>query len=151
MLRLIGVGNSWRGDDAVGLFVAQQIAQRGGEDIAVIAHEGEPIELIDTLARSEEVWLIDAVASTGAPGTIHRLDASATPLPAALFGVSTHRFGLPETLELARALGRLPANVRVYGVQGYNFDTGATLSPTVRAAAEALTGELLDEVAACAR
>jgi hydrogenase maturation protease len=151
MLTLIGIGNSWRGDDAVGLFVAEQLGARRRDDIAVIVHEGEPIELIDTLALIDEVWLIDAVASNAAPGTIHRLDASASELPAGLFGISTHRFGLPETLELARALGGLPARVRVYGIEGDRFDTGGALSPAVHAAAAALTTELLDEVAACAR
>ena len=79
--------------------------------------------------------VVDAVRSGAAPGTVHRFDVGSGPLPAALrSSASTHLLGLAEALELARALGRLPARVTVYGIEAERFDTGAPVTPRVAAA-----------------
>ena len=70
-------------------------------------------------------------------------------MPPALAGSSTHLLGLADAVELARALGRLPATTVVYGIEGAAFDTGTGLSQPVAAAAErvaaAIRRELEDE------
>ena len=150
MLRLIGVGNRWRADDGAGLLVAKLIARRRPAGIEVICHSGEPIELIGELADAAAVWLIDAVRSGAAPaGTVHRFDASEHPLPATLFRTSTHHIGLADTLELGRALHRLPEQVLVFGIEGARFETGAPLSAPVAAAAAELALALIEEASAC--
>jgi hydrogenase maturation protease len=63
-----------------------------------------------------------------------------------VFHGSTHAFGVGEAIELARALGRLPRRVLVYGVEGREFAAGEGLSPAVAAAVEPLVAELLEEV-----
>ena len=73
---------------------------------------------------------------------MHRLDAAAAPLPATVARGSTHAFGLAETIELARTLGRLPQRLTVYGIEGGCFDAGDELSPPVRAAVDAVRDEL---------
>jgi hydrogenase maturation protease len=148
VLRLIGVGNRWRGDDAVGLVVAARVRPRLPRGIAVLEHRGEPIELIDAFEGAHAAWLIDAVCSGAQPGTVHRFDAAERALPAELFRVSTHRFGLADALELAGALGRLPPRVVVCGIEGSRFDPGGPLSPAVAAAAERLADALSTELAA---
>ena len=71
-------------------------------------YEGEPVGLIEDWAGADAVIVVDAVSSGAPPGTIHRLDPLAEPIPAALSQGSTHAFGLAETIELARTLDRLP-------------------------------------------
>ncbi|MGA2008092.1 MAG: hydrogenase maturation protease [Solirubrobacteraceae bacterium] len=146
-MRLIGVGNRWRGDDAAGLVVAAAVAARRPAGVEVVEHHGEPIELIEACEGAQTVWIVDAVCSGGAAGTVHRLDASVEPLPADLFGVSTHRLGPAEALELARALGRLPAQVIVYGIEAKEFEPGHPLSAPVALAAARLADVLVDELA----
>jgi hydrogenase maturation protease len=141
---VIGVGNAYRGDDAAGLVVARRLRERGVE---AIEQEGEPVALIDVFAARDAVVLVDAVQSGAPPGTVHRFDVSDGPLPRELRGsTSTHAVGLGEAIELARALGRLPPRVVVYGVEGARFATGAGLSYEVEAAlaplVEAISGEL---------
>jgi hydrogenase maturation protease len=133
-LILIGVGNEWRRDDGAGLAVARHA---GG-----VAHEGECSPLLDLWAGHDEVVLVDAAASGGDPGTVQRLDASDRPLPARTLRSSTHAFGVPEAIELARSLGRLPGRVTVYGIEGADFSPGAGLSPAVERAARTLAAEL---------
>ena len=74
--------------------------------------------MIDAIEGREAAVLVDASSSGAAPGTIHRFDASAEPVPARSFRSSTHAFGVGEAIELARALGKLPGTVVVYGIEG---------------------------------
>jgi hydrogenase maturation protease len=147
-LRVIGVGNRWRSDDAVGLIVAERL--RGTvPGVEVLEREGEPVALMDAWEGEEAVVIVDAVSSHGPPGRLHRLDVADGPLPAELFAASTHHLGLAEAVELARALGRLPAALVVIGVEGAVFDAGDGLSPAVEAAVEPAAAAVRKEVEAC--
>jgi hydrogenase maturation protease len=146
-LRLIGIGNRWRGDDAAGLVVATWMSARNPAGVEVVEHEGEPIELIEACEGASAVWIVDAVCSGARAGAVHRFDAGDHALPAAMFGLSTHRIGLADALELSRTLGRLPPRVVVYGIEGAKFEPGRPLSPAVAAAAEQLVDTLVDELA----
>jgi hydrogenase maturation protease len=131
-MMVIGVGNEWRCDDGAGLEVARRV---GGRELS-----GEPIGLVDALESADEVTIVDAVFSGAPPGTVHEFEAGAEPLPVALFGSSsTHALGLAEAIEIARSLGRLPARVRVLGIEGARFDYGQGLSHEVEEAVEECT------------
>lgn len=139
---VIGVGNRWRGDDAAGLAVARRLRSLAGSRLTVREHSGDAVDLADAWAGAERVTIVDA-ASSGAPaGTIHRMDASARPLPTRLLRSSTHEFGVPDAIELARALGRLPARLEVYAIEGADFAPGDTLSAPVAGAVAAVAAEL---------
>ena len=131
---LIGVGNPWRGDDAAGLEVARRA---GGSE-----HEGECSGLVDLWSGFDSVVLVDACASGTEPGTVLRFAADGAPLPARGMRSSTHAFGVPEAIELGRSLGRLPAEVLVYAIEGADFAPGAGLSPPVERAVAAVAEEL---------
>lgn len=121
---VIGVGNRWRGDDGAGLEVARCL---GGLEL-----EGDPASLLDAWAAADDVVVVDAAASGAPPGTIRRFDARSGPLPARCLRSSTHAFGVPDAIELARALGRLPARLEVYAIEGERFASGEGLSAAVR-------------------
>jgi hydrogenase maturation protease len=124
---VVGVGNAARGDDAAGLLAARAL---GGIEL-----EGDPSALIELLDGAEEAIVIDAVRSGAPPGTVRRIDAGEQPLPADVrSSASTHLVSLAEAIELARALGRLPPRLTVYGIEGERFDTGAPVSEPVTAA-----------------
>jgi hydrogenase maturation protease len=131
-MTLIGIGNDWRSDDGAGLEVARRL---GGLQL-----RGEPISLLEVLDGTEDVVVVDAVLSGAPPGTLHVFDAGSSPLPVDLFGSSsTHALGVAEAIEIARSLGRLPKQVRVYGIEGASFDYGCGLSPEVEKAVEECT------------
>ena len=102
--------------------------------------------MIELCEGAAEIWIVDAVSSGVAPGELHRFEAGDQRLPSELFRVSTHRLGLAEALELARALGRLPPTVVVHGIEGARFEPGLPLSPEVATAAASLTQTLLAEL-----
>ena len=142
---VFGIGNPSRRDDGVGVWVARALAARLDDraDVRVLGDDG--FALVDALAGTRAALLVDAVQSGAAPGTVHRFDALAGPLPAALLRCSTHVLGVAEAVELARALGQLPEWLEVYGIEGADFGIGEGLSPPVAAAAAAL----VDELAGC--
>lgn len=140
---VIGLGNSYRRDDGVGPAVAERL--RGRRDVEVATCEQEPSRLLDAWAGADLALVVDAVASGAEPGTVHRFDASERAVPSSVFRGSTHAFGVGEVIELARALGRLPGRVIVYGVEGAEFAAGDGLSPAVAAAVEPLAAELIEE------
>jgi hydrogenase maturation protease len=86
------------------------------------------------------VVLIDAVTSGGKPGSVIEIDASTSILPAGMCH-STHALGPAEAVELARALGKLPAKATL-GIEGRNYSLGAGLSKEVEAAVTAVVKRL---------
>ncbi|HYM55890.1 MAG TPA: hydrogenase maturation protease [Solirubrobacteraceae bacterium] len=144
---VIGVGNALRHDDAAGLEVARRLrSQVDPSEVAALEQEGEPLALLDMWEGAAAVVLVDAVHSGAQPGTIHRVDASAEPIPVELrSSSSTHAIGVGEAIELARALHRLPGRVVVYGVEGRCFDAGSGLSEEVQAVIPALAVAVLGE------
>jgi hydrogenase maturation protease len=132
---LIGIGNSYRGDDAAGLRVAEAV---GG----IALESPDAARILAAYEGATELVVVDAVESGAAPGSIHRLDASHRPLPASLFTSDSHHFGLAQAIELGRALGRLPDSVKVFGIEGRSFGFEEGISQEVGVAIDVLTREL---------
>ena len=145
---LIGLGNELRGDDAAGLLVARAARRLSPADVTIAEHEGEPISLLDLWEGATAVHIADAVggAAQAEPGTVHRFDAGAGPLPATFGGPSTHALGLADTIELGRTLGRLPATLIVFGIEGRRFGAGEPPSPGIAEAAGRVAEAALAEL-----
>ena len=135
---IIGLGNDYRGDDAVGRAVARRLQAIAGDYVRVLEESGEGVALMESWKGGDFVILIDAVHSSAAAGTIHRFDAATQPVPGSFFHYSTHAFSVAEAVELARALNQLPPQLVIYGIEGKNFDSRVGLSPEVKMAAEEL-------------
>lgn len=146
MTVIIGVGNELRGDDAAGLVVARLLERKVADGMKVVCCEGEPVSLLAAWEGHERAVVVDATQSGAEPGTIRRIAAHEGPLPPALGTSSTHLLGLADAVELARALGRLPATTVVYGIEGATFAAGAGLSDPVAAAAERVAAAVLREL-----
>jgi hydrogenase maturation protease len=143
---VVCVGNRLRGDDAAGLEVARLLHGTLPAGVEITEREGEPTALIDVWEGVEALWIVDAISSGSDAGTVHRLDASDRALPPDPFRASTHHVSLAETVELARALGRLPVQTIVYGIEGGSFAVGEPPTPAVAAAAMAVAEAIREEV-----
>ena len=147
-LRLLvaGIGNPDRGDDGVGPAVACRLRGRVPSAVSVLERSGDALALIEDWEGFSTVIVVDAAAPITKPGRIHRFDLANSRLPIAIAPGSTHAFGLAETIELARGLGRLPSLLVAYLIEGEQFEPGAPLSPAVAQAAEAAAAEILVEL-----
>ena len=138
-MRIIGCGNTDRGDDGAGILVARRLRDLG---LDAMEHSGDGFALLELWHGSDDVVLVDAVASGQAPGTVSVWDAVAQPLKSQNCRCSTHDFGPAEAIEIGRALGRLPQRVRIYGIEAAQLEPGSAASPEVLEAVDRLVGEL---------
>ncbi len=143
---VIGVGNLYRRDDAVGLIIARALRDQNLDDIEVLEMSSEGTALIEAFQNAERVIVIDAVCSGATPGTIFRVEAHRQSIPTEFFRYSTHNFGLAEAIELARSLRKLPRELIVYGIEGQDFTMGEGLSPGVARATPKVLERILNEL-----
>jgi len=136
---VIGIGNRFRMDDGVGPWVAETLQQTG---LDARVHAGDGTGLLDLFEDYDDVILVDATRSGAEPGSLVALDAGLAPLHADMFHYSTHRFGLAEAVETARALGCLPERLWVYGIEGKDFGAGIGLTACVELTASVLVTDL---------
>lgn len=144
---VIGIGNRYRRDDGVGPEVVKLLRARRPEGAILLEHSGEGASLMECWDGADTVIVIDAVRSTGTPGTVHRLEPDRQPIPSELFHYSTHAFSLAEAVEMARALRKLPQRMVIYGIEGTDFSAGDTMTPFVLAAAGTVVGKVLEDLA----
>jgi hydrogenase maturation protease len=145
LLSLIGIGNRFRSDDAAGLEVVRRLRLAHPPGVRLIEQEGEPASLIESWSSVDEALVVDSVSAGSAPGTLHRFDVTDAPLPAQVFP-STHAMGLPEAVEVARELDRLPKRLVVYGIEGQSWEAGEGLSGPVQKTVEKLVMDLYHEL-----
>jgi len=145
---IIGVGNPYSGDDAAGLVAARRLAEVASGQAMILTETNDPARLIEAWKGARRAIVIDAMHSNAEPGTIRRFDARAEKIPRDLLRYSTHRFGVADAIELARALNELP-RVIIYGIEGRHFEAGAGLSieveKAVGRAVDLVLGELQTE------
>ena len=127
---LVGVGNEFSTDDALGLLVAREIRRRFPLALKVVEASGEGASLIDAWKGADEVIIVDAMAGPE-PGEIHRIDVSAARIPKELSLFSSHAFGVVDAIEMARQLDQLPPVTILYGIEGEAFEPGVGLSDSV--------------------
>jgi hydrogenase maturation protease len=139
---IIGCGNRERSDDGAGILVAERLRELGIEADTRI---GDAADLIEAWKGADDVIVVDAVM-TGAPvGTVQAWDGR-QPLASIRATASTHGFGVAEAIELAHVLDRLPARLRIYGVEGRRFEPGSGISPEVQRAVEEVVQRIIADV-----
>jgi hydrogenase maturation protease len=142
---VIGIGNTFRSDDGVGIWVVRRLRGQLPSGVCILEATGEGAALLEAWKGAAAVVLVDAMRSGAAPGTIHRFDAGVEPIRSVFFRGSSHAFGVGEAIELARALTQLPSRLIVYGIEGGNFSAGVELSAAVVRSATEVADELLRE------
>ncbi len=151
---VIGIGQTLRGDDAVGIEAVRRWQEAfpetaGRADVQAEMSEMPGLGLLDLLDGFEAAVLVDAVQSSAAPGSIHRLD----PDQLAAFGSgakSAHGWGVAETLELDRQLNpsRPRIHLRLVGVEAEQMNMGEPLSKSVEVAMPLVCKAIEEEVQA---
>jgi len=144
---ILACGNTLRGDDGVGPWLAEWIEQRfrAGSGVRVISLEQWTPELAEEIAQAHSVIFIDCSASA-APGSV-----SLVPVDAAAPGlaIATHQLGAPELLGLALEFyGSVPQNACLLTVGAGSTELGEQFSDAVNDALPAACG-ILQSTALC--
>jgi hydrogenase maturation protease len=143
---VVGFGNTDRGDDGVGVLVANDLRGRLPGDVTILAPIRDPLSLIDDLEEFDALVCVDAAAPLGTPGRIFRINLATDSLPRDVAFVSSHAFGLAPSIALARVLQLAPPDIVVYAIEGSCFEAGAVVTPQVGAAAVEAADRIVAEV-----
>jgi hydrogenase maturation protease len=145
---IIGIGNIFRGDDAVGLAAARMLREMQLPGVKVLELDGDLTGLLEGWQGATKVIVIDAVTSKSAAGAIFRFVAHEDPLPQKMFATccSCHAFGVAQQIEIARSLNQLPPCLIVYGIEGKDFTLGSKISPEVQQALPRLVEQIRQDI-----
>jgi hydrogenase maturation protease len=144
---LIGLGNRYRSDDAVGILVAERMREAGREFFDTIVGVKDGTDMIDAWADKDLAIVVDCALTDREPGAVYRYEPLENGFPDALSSRrSTHVFSLSEVISLGRTLNRLPKRLVVYAISGDSFDHGEELSPGVKAVLKHLCTVIRDEL-----
>lgn len=139
-IKLIGIGQSLRGDDAAGLAAVRlwqekYQAHMGRPDLHVELTELPGIGLLSLLEGARLAILVDAVRSNAKAGTIHLLSNDQLVAFADGSG-SAHGWGVSETLALGQKLmpSAMPVNLIIIGIEAGKLTLGESLSSEVELA-----------------
>lgn len=142
----IGIGNDFRQDDGLGLWMVRQVKSQLGESVGQYVEAcGEGTELMDLWRHVRHVVVFDALMSQGKPGRGIHLVAERESFPADFFKYSSHAFSLAEAVELSRVLGLLPERLEVFAVEGEQFGYGQAISDKVLTGCQQLLGSVVEK------
>ena len=144
---IAGFGNVLRGDDGFGVEVLRRLGERGmASDTVELLDVGTGgIRLAQELVNSyDRLIILDATTRGGTPGTVYTLaidDVTASR------DIDMHTTVPSRALEVAKALGALPADIFLVGCEPAEVDELAIgLSPVVSAAADVAVRHVEDLV-----
>jgi hydrogenase maturation protease len=144
---IVGLGSPLRGDDGVGVRVAQVLAGRVLPDGVQVVDGGTPgLELVNLMEGWPRVILVDAANVGRKAGEFARFTLDEARLLGQDEPLSVHGAGLGDALLLAQTLGVLPDEVIIFGVQPARLEWQEGLSPEVEAALPDLIQSILKEV-----
>ncbi|MCA9017381.1 MAG: hydrogenase maturation protease, partial [Planctomycetaceae bacterium] len=124
-----GIGSP-HGDDRVGWEIANAIQSRINGEAASVRLLRTPDELLDWMEDTQELVICDACQGAGEIGSVHQWEWPCAVLESISWS-GTHNLSLLAVLALAHQLGRLPASVRIWGVEVQQVQPDQSMSNTV--------------------
>ncbi len=130
---ILACGNTLRGDDGVGPWLAEWAEKRFREDsqVRVLVRQQWTPELAEEIARAHSVLFIDCSVDS-APGSVRLVPVEPAAGSQAL---ATHHLGAAELLALVRELyNSLPVNAQLLTIGAGSTGLGEQFSEAVKAA-----------------
>jgi len=131
-LLVVGCGNVAAGDDAAGVQIVARLKEAGHSRCRFVAVPDAGPDLLDLFSSVETALFVDAVTSSASAGTLHLVPLPSREIePRAIGTLSSHGWGLAQTLELGRALNRPLPRLMLLGIELGTVEVGAAPSGEV--------------------
>lgn len=132
VVRVIGIGNPLRGDDGVGPAVVEAL-RRGGlpEGVEAVDAGQAGLGLVGLMEDADRVVLVDASEMGAEAGAVRAFGLGEALMAEEGLGSGVHEARVGLALRMAEALGCLPPEVKVVGVQPKQMGLGVGLSSEV--------------------
>lgn len=145
---ILGIGNTIRGDDALGIYIAEELKTRADRDrFDILSTQEAGLAWLDIITGYKRAIIIDSIKTkNGRPGQLYRITANN--LGAGSNPVSFHQLSLAGILGLGRKLKLpLPDEVIIYAIeagsnQGYSQRLSRGLKRVSRRAAVLINAEI---------
>lgn len=150
---VLALGNPLRGDDGIGRAVLDDLISSCLPDDVTALDGGTPgLETVLLLQGYQCAIIVDAADMGLEPGTWRRFTVSEAKLATNGLWGTLHQAGLADALALGDALGVLPDEIVVYGVQpaviGWEPGLSAPVQAAIPAVCAAIQNQLQNEVEA---
>lgn len=143
---VIGLGNRWRGDDAIGAQVVDLLRTKHIPDIELRDCPGDNMDLINSWQDRDSAYVIDAcydpMLVDGTVITIERARSDDTTLAQLRHPTSSHVLDLQQAIALSEVLDKAPRQLTVFAIAGSQFETGTEPQATVQQAGIDLAEQL---------
>lgn len=141
---VIGLGNTYRRDDGVGVVVAAALDELALPGVQVVTGIADPTALLEAWSEAKLAMVIDAAVSpASAPGRVRRCTLDDV---AAREGLSSHSVDVRGAHALGRALGRVPGALVLFTVDAADTGHGLGLTPRVAGAVPKVVGMAVAEI-----
>jgi hydrogenase maturation protease len=130
---IVGLGNSYRKDDGVGVVAATAVNDLALPGVRVATGIVEPMSLLEAWSDARLAVVIDAaIVTPSVPGRVRRCNLG--DVVAATEGLSSHGVDIGRAYELGQLLGRVPDALVVFTIEVADTTQGIGLTPQVAAA-----------------
>jgi hydrogenase maturation protease len=144
---VLGVGNPAVGDDGAGVRIIELLSGMKLPPHVTVQQAGLPgWELPTWLENRSNVILVDAIQMGEIPGTWKRFRFDDIQVQMENGALSLHQPDLACGLALSQALGFIPENLLIYGIEPEVLDFGASLSPVVLSKLPEIIANILQDV-----
>lgn len=131
-LLVLGLGNILMNDDAIGVLVAQRLAERFSQNEYLKIVDGGTLglDLLNYIEWADKLIIIDGVNLDLEPGTVVRIEGEDI---SAVFEskLSPHQMGLKDILLAADLIDCKPDEIVFFGIQTKDISMSMTLSQEV--------------------
>ena len=143
---VLGVGNILWADEGFGVRAVEALHARYTfpTNVALVDGGTQGLSLLPMVEDADILVILDAVDFSLPPGTLHLADDDEVPRRLTAKKMSLHQTNMLDVLGLARLSGKLPARLRLIGVQPLDLENyGGSLTPPVRAQIDPAIAETL--------
>lgn len=128
---ILGVGNEFRSDDAIGLLIARDLRKKF-KSLKIIESGGDGADLLTEWEGYNRVIIIDAVKSSGEAGKVMIINPSSAEFTKYQPIHASHLFSIKQAIETSHALKKLPENLIIIGITGKIFEIRNSLSEELK-------------------
>lgn len=145
MLKVIGLGNELRGDDAIGPAIIRELAESNLPVALDLINAGaDAFTLLEHLIGDSPVLIIDCARMGKRPGVVLKYNIKDARFKTIENSVSLHGFGFNEVLAMAVKMGKV-ADCTVIGVEPKTVEFGKELSDEVQASIPSIVQMVIEE------
>ncbi|MFZ0717416.1 hydrogenase maturation protease [Mycobacterium sp.] len=142
---VVGLGNSYRRDDGVGVAAAAAIDDLALPHVRVVTSVVDSLSLLEAWSDAELAVVIDAaVVTPSTPGRVRRYTAG--DVVDSVEELSSHSVDVGRTRALGQVLGRVPDALVLFTIEVADTDHGTVLTPQVAAAVPKVVGMAVTEI-----